>query len=567
MILVADFETTAKTQFELESKTRVYLFQIKSLDNKINHVGTSIQEFFQFIETLNDRMTIYFHNLSFDGEFLLWYLLEHGYRSTDLDEIEPKTFANITTDMGQHYMIKVGLPSGFVVDFKCSFRLMPISIEKIGKMVGVEKLKGTHNYTELKNYTDIWDVSQEELAYLENDVEILRLLIIRLKAMGIKQMTMSSSSYDGWKKTQWLFSKSLTKSNDAYVNQAIDRSYKGGITMLNPEYDSVELNDVISYDVNSLYPSQMLNNTMPVGDPIVFDTFEEATKDSSHKKFIMVVYVVDMKVLNGYHPFIGLSSGFLFSSYKYERTIQDKTLYLWKDEYDLFMDYYDGDYEVIRVLAFKERADVFTNYLDKWKTIKETTQDAVEKQIAKLMMNSLYGKFGQKDSRIKKKVVGADLLDGRILYDNIEEEAPYKFRPIASYITSMSRCVLIKAIQENAENFVYCDTDSLYLKDLKEAKNIPISSNIIGNWKFESHYTRFKCIKPKCYIKLTDDGKLVRSIAGLPKDAQDLVNFDNLKKGLVLNGVKKFMHKVYGGIIIDNTDFTINIDFTNEQED
>jgi hypothetical protein len=565
MIFVADFETTAKTQFLNEQRTRVYLFEFKSLDNTIKFVGTSIELFFYYLETLEKNLTVYFHNLSFDGEFILWYLIENGFVFYNGEDKREKTFQNITTDMGQHYLIKVILTNGYKVEFKCSYRLMPISIEKIGSLVGVKKLKENHNYEEIKNYETLADVPDEELQYLENDVEILRLLILKLKDMNISQMTMSSSSYSNWTKTQYNFSKTLKKSNDTYINEVINFSYKGGITKVNKEFIGVELNDVISYDVNSLYPSQMLMNTMPVGEPLVYNNLKDAKILKTNKKFIVVVYVINMKIIDGHHSFIGLSSGFSFSSYKYDDEILDRTLHLWEEEFNLFIDYYQGEYEVIHVLAFKEQHDVFTSYLNGWKEIKETTQDQVERQIAKLMMNSLYGKFGQKDKRMSKKLRGAD--DKTLLYEIVEEDAPYKFRPIASYITAMSRCVLIKAIQENAEHFVYCDTDSLYLKDIKEAKNIPISNNVIGHWKFESHYTRFKCLKAKCYIKTKDDGQVIRSIAGLPKEAQELVNYENLSSGLVLKGVKKYMARVKGGIVIDTTDFSINIEATYEPTD
>ena len=560
MIFASDFETTAKRQYTLEGRTRVYLYMIKSLDGAIENVGLSIEEFFNFLNTLEKNAIVYFHNLSFDGEFILWHLIENGYVNADDQETMPeKSFTNITTDMGLHYNIKVMLESGIKIEFKCSYRLMPISLEKIGKLVGVNKLKENHDYNELKNFKTIDDVPQEELSYIKNDVEILRLLIAKLDEFNIKDMTMSSSSYSNWKKTQYLLSKSFTKPDDSYINEVIDKSYKGGITMLNPTYACQVLNDVISYDVNSLYPSQMLNNSMPVGDPRVFDTISEAKKESRHKKFIYVVYVYRMEVLDGYHPFIGLSSGFTFSSYSYDYVIEDTTLYLWEDEFNLFDDYYHGEYEILRVLAFKEINNAFGQYLNHWKDIKENTKDQVEKQIAKLMMNSLYGKFGQKDERTSKKLIG--LKDnGSLLYDLVHNEAPYKYRPIASYITSMSRCVLIRAMQMNANSFVYCDTDSLYLTKVKKANQITISDNTIGAWKFESHYTAFKCLKPKCYIKTKDDGTTVRSIAGLPKEAQKLVNYDNLASGLVLKGVKRYMNRVKGGVIIDTTDFSVNVE-------
>ncbi len=52
----------------------------------------------QFCKKENNA-TFYFHNLKFDGEFIIYYLLTHNFRHiTDKSEIEENTFMTIIND-------------------------------------------------------------------------------------------------------------------------------------------------------------------------------------------------------------------------------------------------------------------------------------------------------------------------------------------------------------------------------------------------------------------------------------------------------------------------------------
>ena len=97
--IVADFETTTTPD-----DVRVWAVCAVDIDTiKTVHIGNNIHD---FIEWLSTRNTIcYFHNLKFDGEFLLHYLLSNGYRYSDTREA--KTFETLITDDGIFYSITV----------------------------------------------------------------------------------------------------------------------------------------------------------------------------------------------------------------------------------------------------------------------------------------------------------------------------------------------------------------------------------------------------------------------------------------------------------------------------
>lgn len=102
-IYAADFETTTE-----ENDCRVWAWGLTNIyeTNKIRY-GNSIESFIDYISELDGR--IYFHNLKFDGRFLLDWLLRNGYdwRQKPNDE---KTFGTLISEMGVFYSITIIFP-------------------------------------------------------------------------------------------------------------------------------------------------------------------------------------------------------------------------------------------------------------------------------------------------------------------------------------------------------------------------------------------------------------------------------------------------------------------------
>ena len=553
----ADFETTSLTQYQVEGYTKVYLRKLMGVYNDVDKIGVDMDTFIDTLIELKDS-EIYFHNLSFDGEFILWWLLENYY--TYDDELDgDRTFRSIIDETGSIYSITIKHNIDAITTIKCSYKLFPKSIEDIGSLVGIKKLKETHNYTEVKHYNSVNDLTKEEIDYITNDVKIMVELIKYLQEKGIKGITMSTSAYKNWLKDKYQLCKNqMKKSPNEEVVEIVRKSYRGGITKVNPKYAGIEFNDVISFDVNSLYPSVMYENPMPVGEGKIYKTLEEGRKDNRHL-FIVVAFVQHAKVREGQHAFIGNTSGFSYTrKYSYDDELHNKMLYLWLDEFNLFKLIYDAEFTIEKVVGWKKANYVFKDYIDRWFDLKKNARNDVERSLAKLMLNSLYGKFGMNDSRVTKIPVA---LEDKIIYRVEDNNTTYYYKEVASYITSKARCKLASFMNRCGDKFIYCDTDSVYylgheipdvFKDVVDAKKL-------GYWKYEGHYTRFKCLKAKCYLKQLDDGTIERRIAGCPKECAELINFDNFAPNLKLVNAKHCKKKVAGGIVIGSTDFTINI--------
>ena len=70
MLFSADFETITD-----ENDCRVWAWGICDIPYTFANFGNSIDSFFEHLKTLKENSKIYFHNLKFDGSFILNYLL------------------------------------------------------------------------------------------------------------------------------------------------------------------------------------------------------------------------------------------------------------------------------------------------------------------------------------------------------------------------------------------------------------------------------------------------------------------------------------------------------------
>ena len=97
----ADFETATWNPKE----TWVWAWAVCNINNTNEiKIGNNIDTFIEFCKN-SDNSTFYFHNLKFDSEFIIYYLLTNGYTHIqDKKDRKDKTFTTLISDMGQFYL-------------------------------------------------------------------------------------------------------------------------------------------------------------------------------------------------------------------------------------------------------------------------------------------------------------------------------------------------------------------------------------------------------------------------------------------------------------------------------
>lgn len=576
----ADFETLSEENSLKEGKTRVHGWAIASIDcpSYENIICTSIVKENMIEDFLNEcvkynQSDFYFHNLKFDGNFILSYLLLNGYRNDD-NLSSPKTFNSLIDDKGNFYSIlvrfedkpilseKTGKPLNKInketgkkepktekvmIRFLDSLKKIPLPVKDIPKAYGlnIKKLVGDFDYN--KPYEIGYNYSELEVEYLKNDVLIVALALHNDIIDNDKtKLTSSGDALDDFKERNTLF-KLKIKSNPSNNNPKIKEecfrhlfpcldevmydetinvdtwirpSYKGG-WCYNKEENAV-IGDGLVFDVNSLYPSVMYYELLPYGYPKKFEGLWEDLPNDIKEEYPIYIIEGDFKfrIKPNHVPTIQDKSGSIFRCNEWIKDSKNEILHLKMTNIDLklLIEHYDIFYmKIYGGVAFKGKVGMFKDYIDYWSNVKiQAKKDGNQGlySLSKRMLNSLYGKFGTNpNGQVKYPYLKNDIVSF-----SIEEGEPREsiYTPIAVFVTSYARNKTIRSAQCNYDRFYYADTDSIHLSGLeppKENELFTIDAYQLGAWKCEMVFHQAKYVRQKTYLEspYLKDGKIVEN--------------------------------------------------------
>lgn len=553
MLFTADFETTTDPL-----DCRVWACGICSIDETHSFkYGNSLEWFIEFAKN-NIGSTFYFHNLKFDGEFVLCYLFEHGYKHvTDRKKLKTKTFTTLISDKGQFYSLEICFNKDENKTEKItiydSLKILPFSVEAIAKGFNLPISKLEIDYDEKREIGHI--LTPQEIDYLRNDVEIMSRALLTLFNQDLRQMTQGSNALYDYKKI--VGKKNFSKwfpipDYDFDVRQ----SYKGGFTYCDPRRQGQDIGAGIVLDVNSLYPSVMYDKPLPYGEGIFF---EGKYKPDKLYNLYVQMFTCQFELKENYIPTIQLKNNLSFMPTAYLSSSEDEevTMCLTSVDLELFFEHY----HVYNITwhsgwKFKSTTGLFKEYIDKWNAVKmESTLNGNKamRTLAKLMLNALYGKFAL-NPNVQSKIPYYD--NGIIKYALGEKETRNPiYIPVGTFITAWARHKTITSAQKVYDRFLYADTDSLHLIGTEIPKGLEVDPVKLGAWKHESTFTRARFVRQKTYIEEID-GELNITCAGMPSRCYKNVTWDNFIAGSSFEGKLQFTH-VQGGIVLKDIDFTI----------
>lgn len=571
----ADFETTTKAD-----DCRVWAYALSEIGNPSNFIyGNSMEDFMEWCGDRCHNFELYFHNLKFDGCYIISWLLSHDFTwIEDKKDRDDNTFTTLITDMGQFYSIVIYFEAHNKkhvnkITIKDSLKILNFSVEKIAQdfNLPIQKLKIDYKAERPIGHK----LTDEEIAYIRNDVEIMSRALEIMFDEDLTKMTIASDAFNDFKSRIINF-KHFFPELPLEMDQDIRRSYKGGFTYLNPKWQGLEIGSGYVLDKNSMYPSKMVKELLPVGWPVFFDGRYQ--KDKIHPLYIQRL-TCSFKLKEGKIPSIQLKNCPSFKPNEYIESSNGEllTLTLCNPDLELFLENYDIE-EVYWQGGWKFRGvrGIFKDYVNYWTEKKieaKKNHNGAKYIISKLMLNSLYGRFGLNPmSRTKKPF----LVDGVLKFalNDVELRKPV-YVAMAAFITAYARKDIIESSQKirdysmkkyGFDAMIYNDTDSIHtnlkLKDLRAMKDeLDIDDYKLGAWKIESQFTRAKFLRQKCYIE-ENENNLNVTVAGLPKRLGKYINFENFEIGFTTEGMNLDEHKlsykqVKGGVLLVDTDFTI----------
>lgn len=566
------------------------------------------------------------------------YLIMNGVYLNNKSKITGKFFTTSVNSLGIMYSIKIyylkeGKPM-HTVEIYDSLKLLPFSIEKLGKDFlneNMPKLKIDYDKIRPENRPDL--LTPEDHDYLKRDIDIAARALTILKTSPDIEGTTDRQTTASLALTEFktIFAKKILQKeivknseiekvfrnafpildleDDSYVRD----SYKGGFCYVFPQYKTTKDPDYINYsedgmcvlDVNSLFPSVMLNNFLPFGLPYIVRNkglkregylVKEGDKEILYDYYFVRVRV-NFKLKKDHIPSVMLKGKDIKRNWgdekatlpqnEYLTTTEGETieLIMTKDDFELMLEQYDfynesdrpikaKDLDIKEVYYFQTAKGFFDDYIIKFAKIKIAAGKAGNKsrrELAKLLLNSLYGKTGSKIRNSFKYYV----IDEGYLQTNPKVETIDKpiYTPIAAAITAGGRRKTIETAQKILDyglkkygRYVYCysDTDSIHTTlnkaDVIDCLGDDVDVEKTGNFGLwdveEADIIRSKFIRTKTYMEERKDGTFKSGVAGLPNEMQKCLTWENFKNGITLVG-KLMPVQVEGGTALIETTFEI----------
>lgn len=523
----ADFETNVPSSED--KSTYVWAWGVMEVapQSELTY-GTGILTFLEFM--VRNKPGIYwFHNEKFDGSFILNYCLSHGFSYYDISSEQDQpdySIGAIIGAQGQYYLITIKM-NGQIYKIQDSLKKCPMPISKIAKSLKLERLKGEIDYKiHREEYAD--ELAEDDLKYLENDIWILKEMLLRLfKDNKLNGMTIGSDCMKEYKKLMIeernkilgtnidpnsskeqdkVFRNRFPKLSDE-VDSFIRKSYRGGYVFKKPGIKDVN-EQGFTIDYNSMYPSVMhskLGYKYPIGNPIYF---EGEPTDSRYELYVVHIKCI-LELLPNRWPTVQLKGNMLYKQTEYITSTdgQEEELYLTNVDLHWLLKNYNLEWTDITFIDgyyFNSSLGLFDSYINKWYAIKEQAtrdKDPVMRYLAKLFQNNLYGKFGTNPYSTTKIPY---IENGVLKFETREEKRDSVYIPVATFCTAYARNELWSALEIlGYDNFDYCDTDSLH--GTGKIPNVNLSDTALGAWKCESTWSKARFLRAKTYAEYIDD--------------------------------------------------------------
>ena len=557
---MCDFETTV---YDGQERTDVWCAGMCELFTEDCELFGSIDDWFSYCRSLKGNLCCYFHNLKFDGTFILWYLMmDLGFKQSykvigggqvgdikyqELIEFNKtrnmpnNTFRYSISDRGMWYSITIKVDNR-IIEMRDSLKLLPFTVKQIGESFGTKHKKLDMNYDGFR-YPNC-PRTEKENTYIKNDIYVVKEALEIMFTQGHTKLTIGSCCLEEYKSIigKQAYAKQFPDVYKIAINEDrygtdnagtyIRRSYRGGWCYLVKGKENKMFHNGVTVDVNSLYPSVMHSSSKcryPVGKPHFWygNFIPEIALDGTKYYFVRIRTRFYLK--EGYLPFIQIKGNLRYKStenlvtsdvkdpetgeykrwirnFKGEREDSSVVLTMTMTDFILFKEHYDTpDLEILDGCWFDSALGIFDEYIDKYKKIKMTSKGSI-RQLAKLFLNSLYGKTASSpDSSFKKVYITAEgTLGFEIQYDNSKQAG---YIPVGSAITSYARNFTIRAAQKNfygvdKAGFIYADTDSLHLDiPVEQLKGVPLHDTEFNHWKAESFWDNGLFVRQKTYVE------------------------------------------------------------------
>lgn len=482
-----------------------------------------------------------------------------------------------------------------------SIKTLGENLLKLG-VISEDKLKTDFNYSEFDKDEDMTEsnayayaesvykkLNKEQMTYIENDIYILGYSHIYFSdifpGFDYGKITFTKNILDSYLNSSLTEFQLLNKFQEEkikytdfkFANQNlfdyIKAHYKGGLNFYNDEYVNTIINEkVFSMDLNSSYPYVMHNEKIPtfINDYDTFEISKEIDLDINNDNQFYLLRVdknifnidvlskIESKVIKQmivkYYHLEGKEIAINSNTIRMINKIchlDIKTIYV-------------NSYIKFDCVKFGGRDEIEKNYFIKSQgkqknkiimdspyqyeitdEINTNVFSSEEISISKLKLNGIYGipalrshfnlfRISEQDSNELENIInGFANSERNLLFSTfVTSKAIYNLLEPLEYLTQ----------KEIDENFIYADTDSLYLKQeifTKIPKDL-FDKIALGKWDIETFdLKKFFVLNHKKYAYQYQNGKISVKCGGVDNSAFNKnVDFDDFIKYQFCNSAK-----------------------------
>lgn len=394
-----------------------------------------------------------------------------------------------------------------------SFSILPASLDKITKAFNVNDKKQSGAIDFSKKVV----ITEKLLNYLKADCLGLYQSIAKYQELlnnlgGNLKITLASTSLDLFLRE--FLPKDLAIPNYPHYDSDIRKAYFGGRVEVFKKYGK----NLNYYDFNSLYPSVMADNYFPVGNPVYINNYKFK---SHHYGFVYIETFINKTI-----PPL---------PFRFENKLMFPNGYIkgwYAIPYLLKLQELKIPFKTRQAIIFPQKEKLFSGFVNTLYDLRLKNKKTALEYIIKLLLNNLYGKFGQKTKNRnyilrpetkefkKKKLHIYDEIND-LWYTETDKSKAHILPGIAAYVTSYAQLKLFDILNTLENNVYYCDTDSI-VTDLEIE-----TSDKLGFLKKEYEIKEGFFVAPKLYAFETTEGKKIIKAKGFNIDDLEYESFKN----------------------------------------
>ena len=544
--------------------------------NDIVYYGRTWDELKSFLKKIDtntpERKIIFIHNLAFEFQFL-----KSQFHFT---EVTARKSHKVMTALMRDYNILL----------KCSYMMSNCALKYLPDLykLPVKKLEGDLDYNPIRHSDTT--LTDKELGYCENDcLVVYHYILYELATYERVDKIPTTSTGHVRRELMNLVLKDLRYrrivrkaiNTDPIIYNRLQSAFAGGYTHANWIYTDDIIEKVDSYDETSAYPYVLVTCKFPSS---VFRKGNVKRREDMMKSF---AYLLKVRFTNikckYYNNFISGSKCTYIKGAKYDngRIMKADCIEIVLTDIDFYfiLDTHECEYEILESWwsLYNYLPKQFIEFvLDKY-VLKTKYKNVPEKELdyqkEKGKFNALYGMSVTNTIRDDVKYVDdmemwqEEELTNEEIESKLQAEKRKSFLSFAYgvWVTAYARDNLLRRVIELDDYVIYCDTDSIKLKEgyKKEVftkynesveqkirfvsnilripfekyapKDIYGKSHLLGVFESEGSYDEFITQGAKKYA-VKQDGKIKITVAGVPKKgAKALKSLKDFKDNFVFN--------------------------------